>query len=126
MSKPLRVLLVEDSERDEALLLMYLKRGGYEPTVRRVQTAISMKVQLDSGEWDVIVSDFNLPGFDGLSALKVLKESGHDIPFIVVSAEMNRSVIDGLVAGGATEFLGKFEMRQIVPAIERAMEARRK
>lgn len=126
MSRPLRVLLVEDSGRDEALLLMYLKRGGYEPTVRRVQTAINMKVQLDSAEWDVIVSDFNLPGFDGLAALKVAMETGREIPFIVVSAEMNPSVRDSLAAAGATEFLGKFEMRQIVPAIERALGARAK
>ena len=48
MSKPLRVLLVEDSERDAALLLLYLRQGGYEPTIRRVQTAFTMKVQLDS------------------------------------------------------------------------------
>jgi len=124
MSKPLRVLLVEDSERDAALLLLYLRQGGYEPTLRRVQTAFTMKMQLDSAEWDVVISDFNLPGFDAFAALKVLQESGRKLPFIVVSAEISKAIIEGLAKVGATEYLGKFEMRKIVPAIERALKAR--
>jgi phosphoserine phosphatase RsbU/P len=124
MSKPLRVLLVEDSERDAALLLLYLRQGGYEPTIRRVQTAFTMKVQLDSAEWDVVISDFNLPGFDAYAALKVLQESGRNLPFIVVSAEISSAIMEGLAKVGAEEYLCKFEMKKIVPAIERALQAR--
>lgn len=124
MSKPLRVLLVEDSERDAALLLLYLRQGGYEPTLRRVQTAFTMKMQLDSAEWDVVISDFNLPGFDAYAALKVLQETGRKLPFIVVSAEISKAIIEGLAKVGATVYLGKFEMRKIVPAIEQALKAR--
>jgi CheY-like chemotaxis protein len=121
--KPLRVLLVEDSERDAALLLLYLRQGGYEPTVRRVQTAFTMKQQLETGEWDVVISDFNLPGFDAYAAFQVLQESGRELPFIVVSGEISKAIIDGLAAVGAAEYLCKFEMRKIVPAIERALQA---
>lgn len=124
MAKPLRILLVEDSERDAALLLLYLRRGGYDPTIVRVQTALEMKVQLESEKWDLVISDFNLPGFNAYASLKVLQDSGRRIPFIVLSGEIAQKIIDGVIEAGATEYLFKYEMRQIVPAIERAMQAR--
>jgi len=120
-AKPVRVLLIEDSERDAALMQLYLKRGGYEPTIVRVDSAADMKQQLYSARWDVIVSDFNLPGFDGYASLKMLQESGRRIPFIVVSGEVNQKIIDGMIAAGASEYLCKYEMRQIVPVIDRAL-----
>lgn len=122
MAKPLRVLLIEDSERDAALLLLYLRRGGYEPTVQRVESALSMKVQLNTAEWDVIISDFNLPAFNGYAALKALQETGKRIPFIVLSGEISREIIDGVTQAGASAYLAKYEMGQIVPTIERAMQ----
>jgi CheY-like chemotaxis protein len=123
MAKPLRVLLVEDSERDAALLQLYLKRGGYDATIVRVENSIGMKSQLGSGQWDVVISDFNLPGFNAYAALTVLRESGKRVPFIVLSGEINQKIIDGVKEAGATEYLAKYEMRQIVPAIERAIQA---
>lgn len=122
MGKPVRILLVEDSERDAALLVLYLRRGGYEPVVERVEREDDMKSQLAAGTWDLIISDFNLPGFDAYAALKVLGESGRNIPLIVVSGEINESIIAGVKQAGAKEFICKYEMRQIVPAIERAMQ----
>lgn len=123
MAKPLRVLLVEDSERDAALLQLYLRRGGYEPMIQRVETRLAMKVQLETGDWDVVISDFNIPGFDGYGALEVLRESGRRIPFIVVSGELSRSIIEGITAAGAAAYLCKYELRQIVPTIEQALQA---
>jgi CheY-like chemotaxis protein len=122
MAKPLRILLVEDSERDAALLQLYLRRGGYEPTIQRVENAAAMKTQLDSGEWDVIISDFNLPAFNAYAALEVLQKSGRRLPFIVVSGEISEAIIDGITKAGATEYLAKYELKNIVPAIERAMQ----
>lgn len=124
MAKPLRVLLVEDSERDAALLALYLRRGGYEPTLHRVETGSAMKAQLDSCEWDLVISDFNIPGFNGYAALQVLQQTGRPIPFIVVSGELPPAIIDGITRAGAAEYLCKYEMKQIVPTIERAMRAR--
>lgn len=123
MAKTLNVLLVEDSERDAALLQLYLKRGGYETQLTRVETALAMKTQLMVGQWDVIISDFNLPGFDAYAALKTLQESGKRVPFIVLSGEINQQIIDGIKKAGANEYLAKYEMRQIVPAIERALQS---
>ena len=123
MAKPLRILLIEDSERDAALLQLYLKRGGYEPQIVRVENSVGMRTQLTSGHWDVVISDFNLPGFNAYAALSEMKESGKRIPFIVLSGEINQKIIDGVKQAGATEYLAKYEMRQIVPAIERALQA---
>ena len=124
MAKPLRILQVEDSERDSALLVLYLKRGGFEPTLQRVETEADMKAQLAAGQWDVIVCDFNLPGFNAYKALEVLHASGRRIPFIVMSGEISREIIEGVTKAGATEYLAKYEMRQIVPAIERALQSK--
>ena len=122
MGKPLRILLVEDSERDAALLMLYIRRGGYDPTLVRVETPTEMNVQLQAGKWDVIISDFNLPGFNAYAALKVLQESGRRIPCIVLSGEIDNKIIDGVMKAGATNYLCKYQIRQIVPAIEQAMQ----
>jgi DNA-binding NtrC family response regulator len=124
MGKPLRVLVVEDSERDTALMQLYLRRGGYDATLQRVESPISMKVQLESAEWDVVICDFNLAGFNGHAALKTLQESGRDYPFIVVSGEIAPSVIEGITSAGATAYLPKYEMSRIVETIERALSGR--
>jgi CheY-like chemotaxis protein len=123
MAKSLRVLLVEDSERDAALLNLYLRRAGYEATVQRVDTKVAMRNHLKSAEWDVVISDYNLPGFNAHAALKVLQESGRRAPFIVLSGEIAKQVIDGIMQAGASQYVCKYEMKQIVPAIERAMQA---
>jgi CheY-like chemotaxis protein len=122
MAKPLRVLLIEDSERDGALLKLYLRRGGYDATVQRVDTKASLIANLESGAWDIIISDFNLPGFNAHAALEVLRERGRRLPFIVLSGEIARSVIEGILQAGASQYVCKYEMGQIVPAIERAMK----
>jgi len=123
MAKSLRVLLVEDSERDAALLNLYLRRAGYEATVQRVDTKVEMRNLLKSADWDVVISDYNLPGFNAHAALKVLQESGRRAPFIVLSGEIAKQVIDGIMQAGASQYVCKYEMKQIVPAIERAMQA---
>jgi CheY-like chemotaxis protein len=122
MARPIRILQIEDSERDSALLILYLKRGGFEPTLQRVDTETDMRTQLTSGKWDVIVCDFNLPAFNAYKALQVLHDSGRKIPFIVVSGEISREIIEGVTKAGANEYLAKYEMRQIVPAIERVLQ----
>lgn len=74
MSKQLRVLVVEDSKDDVLLLIRELKRGGYQPEYERVDTADAMNAALDSKKWDIIISDYVMPRFSGLSALKLLKK----------------------------------------------------
>lgn len=121
MSKSVRILLVEDSPRDAALLQLFLRRGGYEPALTRVETAPEMKAQLESGDWDIIISDFNLPTFNAHAALGVLIESGKRLPFIVLSGGMADDVVAEVINAGASHFILKHQMAQIVPIIERAI-----
>ncbi|MEA3488845.1 MAG: response regulator [Candidatus Omnitrophota bacterium] len=86
MSKPMGVLIVEDSENDALLLVRELKRGGYDLTFERVETEDAMRAALDKKEeWDVIIADHSLPHFSAPDALELLHEKGMDLPFIVVS-----------------------------------------
>ena len=85
MAKPLRVLIVEDSEDDADLLLLELERGGYEVTSQRVGTPEALKAALEGREWDVMFSDYKMPALDWLSAFRLMREMEFDLPFIIVS-----------------------------------------
>ena len=123
MTKPLKVLLVEDSERDTALLKLFLRRGGYDADVHRVDTRAELDAQLQAGRWDIVVSDFNLPGFDAFAARKAVQESGRDIPFVVLSGDFSPAVIEAMAAAGI-RYLYKSEMREIVPIIDDCVRER--
>jgi CheY-like chemotaxis protein len=114
----------EDTERDAALLVLYLRRGGYQPAIVRVETAAEMQAQLDGSEFDVVISDFNLPRFGALAALDVLKSSGRQLPFIVLSGEASEEVIARVMQAGATHYVPKDQMIRIVPLVERELEPR--
>jgi CheY-like chemotaxis protein len=124
MSKPVKVLLVEDSERDAALLLLYLRRGGFEPTLERVESEQEMKEQLEKTPWDIVISDFNLPKFSAHGALQLIRDGRYDVPLIVLSGGVPPAEIEKVMNAGAVQYLGKDQIREIVPAIERAMSAR--
>ena len=85
VSKPLRILIVEDSDIDTELLLRELRRGNYQPTFERVETAAAMTGALEQKSWDLVVADFSMPHFNALAALEVAKAKGPDLPFIIVS-----------------------------------------
>jgi CheY-like chemotaxis protein len=123
MARPLRVLLVEDSERDEALLKLYLRRGGYDAALHRVDTLAELNAQLRAGEWDVVVSDFNLPGFDAFAARKAVQESGREIPFVVLSGDYTPALSQALDAAGI-RYIAKYEMRNLLPIIDDYMRDR--
>ncbi len=73
MSIPIRVLIVEDSEDDAMLLVRELKRGDYAPEHRRVETEMDMMREIDQHEWDLVITDHNMPNFDSSDALQVVK-----------------------------------------------------
>ncbi len=121
MSVPLRVLVIEDSEDDILLLLHELKHGGYDPFFRRVETAESMKAALSDEKWDVIVSDFIMPQFSGLSALKILQKSGLDMPFIIVSGKIGEDTAVEAMKAGAHDYLIKGNLSRLGPAVQREL-----
>lgn len=119
MSKPLRILMVEDSEDDAALILRQLRLGGFEPSFERVETAEGMQEQLAGREWDVILSDYYLPEFNGSQALKVLHESGLDIPFIIISGAIGEETAVEVMKAGAHDYLMKDNLTRLSFAVER-------
>jgi len=77
---PLRVLIIEDSEFDARILVSTLKQGGYQPTFQRVETAETLRATLANESWDIILSDYNMPSFRAPEALKIVQDSGLDLP----------------------------------------------
>src|SRR5438128_11941241 len=86
MSRPLRILIVEDSEDDTQLLLHQLRRGGYDPMHERVDSVATMEQALDRQQRDLVIADYGLPNFNSMAALTLLNERGHNLPLIIVSA----------------------------------------
>src|SRR5258708_27174055 len=98
-AKSLRLLRIEDSERDAAHVTRELRRGGWAPEVRRVETKEEMDAALDEGAWDAVVSDYHLPRFSAPEALDVLKARNLDIPFIVVSGAIGEDTAVQVIGG---------------------------
>ncbi|MBI4524182.1 MAG: response regulator [Deltaproteobacteria bacterium] len=121
MTEQLKVLIVEDSEDDALLLLRELRRGKHKVLFERVETPASMKAALARERWDIILSDYVLPVFGGLEALKILKKSGQDLPFIIVSGKIGEDVAVGAMKAGAHDYIIKSSLRRLVPAVEREL-----
>jgi signal transduction histidine kinase/FixJ family two-component response regulator len=119
MSTPLRILIVEDSEDDLFLLLHELRKGGYDPDYLSVCTPKGMSQALTARQWDVVTSDYNMPGFSALAALKLLQESGLDIPFIVVSGKIGEDQAVAAMKAGAHDYVMKQNLSRLAPALER-------
>ena len=127
--QPLRTLLVEDSEDDALLLIEALRRGGYEPEWRRVQTEPALREALTDREWDVVFCDYGMPHFDAPAALRILRETGDALTVIVVSGQVGEEVAVESMRLGANDFILKGNLGRVVPAMERELrsaEIRRK
>jgi PAS domain S-box-containing protein len=121
MPTPLHLLIVEDSEDDTVLILLELRRGGYDPSFLRVDTAEALQTALDRQTWDLIICDYSMPHFSGLAALRIFQESGLDIPFIVVSGTIGEDVAVNTMLAGAHDYIMKGQLSRLVPAIQREL-----
>jgi PAS domain S-box-containing protein len=121
MERTLRVLNVEDSERDVTLLTRHLTRAGYELTFERVETPEAMKAALETKPWDVILCDYSMPQFNALSALKLLQEMELDIPLIIISGTVGEAVAVEAMRAGAHDYLMKDNLVRLAPTIEREL-----
>ena len=121
MNNPLRVLIVEDSEDDTLLMVRELQRGGYAPTFERVETPEAMKASLEKQSWDVIIADYTMPHFSAPAALKLLKESKLDIPFIIVSGSIGEDIAVSAMKAGAHDYIMKNNLPRLIPTIEREL-----
>src|SRR5262245_28800728 len=104
MNQPLHVLIVEDSQDDADLLLRSLRRGGYTPIYEQVQTVEAMSAALQQKSWDIVISDYSMPHFSAPAALAALKETGIDIPFLIVSGTVGEETAVAALKAGAHDF----------------------
>ena len=122
MSKAIRLLMVEDSEDDAALLLRALKQGGFDVQYERVYSAAALKEALAERQWDAVVSDFRMPGFTGLDALRIYRSTGLDIPFMLISGTIGEETAVQAMKGGASDYIMKQSLARLAPALERELK----
>lgn len=118
----LRVLHIEDSELDHQLIMAQLRRAGLDLELHRVDTLPEVSRALE-GNWDAVISDYNLPGFSGLLVLDMLKESKRLLPFILVSGEIGEDTAVAAMRTGASDYLLKKDLARLAPALLHAIEA---
>jgi PAS domain S-box-containing protein/putative nucleotidyltransferase with HDIG domain len=122
MDKPIRVLIVEDSQKDVALEVRALEASGYQVTFTVVDTAAEMKAALVKQAFDIVISDHDLPQFNAPGALAVLQERDLDIPFIIVSGAIGEEIAVELMKAGAHDYVSKNNLSKLAPAIDHALK----
>jgi PAS domain S-box-containing protein len=116
-----RILIVEDSADDAELAVRVLRQSGFDLICERVDTLETMRTALEERPWDVVLSDFSMPRFSGLAALKLLKDKGFDLPFILVSRTVGEDVAVLAMKAGAQDYVLKGNLARLPLAIEREL-----
>ncbi len=124
MASPLNILVLEDNPLDTELMLRTLRRAGIEPTWQRVDNEEDYLAHLHAN-LDLILSDFQMPQFNGLRALELLKKEGLDIPFILISGTIGEDTAVEAMRQGATDYLLKDRLTRLASAVEQALEQSR-
>ena len=117
--KLLKVLIVVDSEPETALLISELRKAGYSPVYKQVNTASGMSHALESEPWDIIISDYAAPGLGSLDALQLLHDKGLELPFIIISGQTGEEIAVSAMKAGADDYVMKRNLKPLVPAIQR-------
>ncbi len=121
-NKPLKALVIEDSELDALLLIEQLKAGGYAPESRRVDNARNLGDALKDRAWDIVFSDHNMPQFSSTAALKMVRAANADIPFLIVSGAIGEEAAVAAMKAGAQDYLMKGNMARLVAAVDRELK----
>src|SRR6202040_4389700 len=121
MESPLRVLQLEDDPRDAELVQETLEAGGVSCEVTRVETETDFVASLKENQFGLILADYSLPSFDGLSALKIARQNWPDVPFIFVAGTLGEEVAIEALKIGATDYVFKTRLSRIVPSVQRAL-----
>ena len=121
MNKELKILIIDDCEDDAILLAREISRSGYRVDFEYVSSTNSLEKALENNTWDIIISDYSLPGFNGLAVLNMIKDRGYDIPFIMVSGTIGENLAVEIMKSGANDYVMKDNLTRLVPAIKREL-----
>ena len=121
MASELRILHLEDDVKDAELIHTLLRRAGFFCSFRRVDTEDNFKRALAEETYDMIISDFSLPTYNGKAALEYAHKWYSDTPFIIVSGTVGEDYAIESLLNGATDYVSKAKMRRLVPAITRTV-----
>src|SRR6202158_4812258 len=121
MRHPLRILSIEDDPKDTKLIQDLLETEGVVCEVRRVDAQAALLASVEQGGIDLILADYTLPSFDGISALKVAMKGCPDVPFIFVSGTLGEEVAIEALKIGATDYVLKTRLSRLVPSVRRAL-----
>ncbi len=121
MTRPLRVLMIEDREDDAELVFAELRRGGYALEPTRVETLDQLTGALDQGPWDIVLSDYTMPSFTSAAALDVLKQRRLDVPFIIVSGTVSEDLAVQALKAGAHDYVLKDRLGRLNSVVEREL-----
>lgn len=124
MKEALKILLVEDNPNDERILTIELK-GEFNATVERVETETEFRSELNDDSYAIIISDYNLPTFTGMQALKIRQELAPMLPFILVTGSLNEEIAVAVMKAGADDYVLKENLSRLVPAVKSAIEKRK-
>lgn len=121
-SNNIRILFIEDSEDDVFMMVREIRKSGYDPIYKRVQTADDVLEKIKTEHWDIIISDYSLPGFNGLAALELVKMQKLEIPFFLVSGAIGEEIAVKAMKSGAADYIMKDSLSRLVPAMEREVK----
>jgi PAS domain S-box-containing protein len=121
MNSVLRVLIVEDSETDARLIDRRLKAAGYEVVLQRVETEAELQAALTNESWQLVLCDYLLPQLSAIRALEMIRTTGLDLPFIVVSGQIGEEAAVDLLRRGAHDYLLKDKMARFIPVVQREL-----
>jgi len=122
VKKSLRVLIVEDSKVDAELIALEFTHDGYAIKWERVETSEAMKKALEKRKWDIVISDYSMPRFSGLEALKLVQKKTPDLPFILISGVIGEDLAVEAMKEGAHDYIMKDNMKRLLPAVERELK----
>ncbi len=120
-ARALRILLLEDSRQDAQLIVASLEAGGLAVELERVDSDAAFNAALGSCQFDAILSDYHVPGFNGLSALNAARRACPQVPFVFVSGALGDDKAIELLKRGATDYVLKDRLERLVPSVERAI-----
>ena len=120
-TRRISLLLVEDNQDDAALLERFLRRNGFAPSVTRVETAAEIIAAIAAHPPDIVIADYNLPNFSGPEALDIVRQSGVDLPFIMMSGAISEETAVESMRRGAQDYVTKQNLARLVPVLEREL-----